>query len=114
MSDRHPIESILIVANALGIRDIAEMPGAWVHKIDDAWTIAVNGQDTTVSVEPDGCMAIGLEPFEFVVWFNGWLAGTMKPPDHGIFAAGTCANTQEFAEATDRFIAEIKLAKASR
>ena len=113
MSDRHPIESILILADALAVRDIAEMPGAWIYKVDDAWTVAVNGQTDVVTVEPNGCMSLDLAPFDFAVFFNGWLAGIMSPNSDGVFASGTGANPQEFAEAVDRLVAERK-AKGAR
>ena len=107
MGNRHPVESILILADALGIRDIGAMTEAWTHEIDGEWTIAVNGHPEPVSVQPDGCMAIDLRPFEFAVWFNGWLAGKLTGHGDGVFAIGAGANQQEFAEAIDRLVAEI-------
>ena len=108
MSERHPVKSILILADALGVRDIAELPGAWVHKLDDVWTVAVNGQKTSVATEPDGCMAWTLAPFEFAVWYNGFLAGAMAVTGGGVFAGGTGANPQEFSDVVDCMVAEIK------
>jgi len=107
MSERYPVESILVLADALGVKDIGAMTEAWVHKVDSAWTVAVNGHTAPVSVEPDGCMVLNLAPFEFAVWFNGWLAGILTASGDGTFASGACANQQEFAEAIDRIVAQI-------
>jgi len=107
MNNRHPVESILILADALNVKNIGAMEGAWIHKVDAAWTIAVNGQLIPVSVRPGDCMAAELAPFEFAVWFNGWLAGKLTGHGDGVFAIGAGANQQEFAEAIDRLVAEI-------
>lgn len=107
MAERHPLESILVLADVLGVRDIGAMTEAWTHKVDEAWTIAANGHTEPVSVEPDGCMAADLAPFEFAVWFNGWLAGILTVSGDGVFASGAGANQQAFSRAIDQFIAEI-------
>ena len=105
---RHPVESILILADALGIRDIGAMTEAWTHKVDGEWTIAVNGHPEPVSVRPDGCMAIDLRPFEFAVWFNGWLAGTLMVSGDGSFATGMGADQEAFSQAIDQCVAALQ------
>lgn len=104
MTKKHPVECILDLAEALGVKDISSLPGAWVYRVDDTWTVAVNGQDTTVSVKPEGCMSVNMEPFEFFVWFDGWLAGIMLPGGNGEFAEGTLANQEEFDRAITKGI----------
>lgn len=89
----------------LGIKNLREYPGAWVYRVDDEWTIAINGKDEPQRVEPEGCMATTIQPFDAAVWFNGWLAATLSPLE-GIFAAGAGANEDTFIEAMDRAIAK--------
>lgn len=88
-----------------GVSNLKDYPSAWIHKVDDQWTLALNGKDNELPVEPEGTMGISrLEPFHAAVWYNGWPAGILYPYG-GEFAAGEGANEDTFIEALDRAIA---------
>jgi len=109
MEDRHPIESIMLLAKALDVTNIGSLPGPWTYKIDDSWTIAVNGHAEILFVKPDDCiMAAELDPFGFAVWFDGLLAGMLTLSGTGFFANGEEANPAIFAAAIERHIAKIQ------
>jgi len=80
-------------ASAMGVERINELSGAWIHQVDDHWTIAGNGHREPVDVEPDGCMKIEIAPFTFAAWWNGWLAMVVDARD-GWVAAGELANEE--------------------
>lgn len=67
------------LALSLGHQQIANLPGAWEHRVDEHWTVAINGKEEPVEVEPDGCMRVKLEPYHLAVWWRGWLAGLLTP-----------------------------------
>jgi hypothetical protein len=97
------------LAIALGVTNLKDREGAWVHQVDDQWTIAINGKDHDVEVRPDGSMGATLQPFHAVVFYNGWLASLLNPYG-GEFVAGSAANENTFIEAIDRAIAKTKAA----
>jgi hypothetical protein len=85
----------------LGAENIKDLPGAYVCKVDEHWTFAINGTDRNVEVNIKGSMGIGeLEPCHMAIWFNGWLAGLLSPKD-GVICAGPAGNE-------DNFIAALK------
>ena len=88
---------------ALALKEPELRNRVWIHKMDDNWTIAVNGKKEPVKIEPAKCMAAELQPFDFAVWWHGWLAGTFNPFG-GIFAAGSEANEDSFLKDVDKAI----------
>lgn len=93
------------LALALKVSKLNQMPGPWVHKVDDNWTIAVNGLKEPRRTEPEGCMFVTLQPYEAAFWWNGWLAGLCGPGGGTIAAHPSGANE-------DRLIADMKAATA--
>lgn len=86
----------------LGVRSIKDLPGAWVQKVDDHWSFAVNGHDEEVRVAPTPSdMAATVKRFEAAVWYRGWLAASLSPAG-GVFLN---ASEDEFIDALDRAIA---------
>ena len=81
-----------------GISSIKDLPGCAEVKIDDHWYIAANGHKEGITVVPGGMMEVELTPYNFAVWYNGWLAGLFDPFE-GIFAAGSAANADAFCAA---------------
>lgn len=79
------------LADALGVKKINELGGAWVCKIDPHWTIALNGTKQKTEVTIEGAMGATLEPYQMAVFFNGWLAGLMYP-NGGVICAGEAGN----------------------
>lgn len=98
------IESVTKLLQFLEVSRIDLLPGAYELKIDEKWYLAVNGQDRTVEVEPEGMMKMGIAPYNFCIWYNGWLAGLFDLINGGIFAAGTGANEETFCETVNDFI----------
>lgn len=96
------VETILNVvcdlAEHVGAVPLNQFDGAWIHRIDERWTIAVNAHERTVHVAPAGMMAIDVPPFDIAVWFDGWLAGQFSPAG-GWFASGEAGNAQAFMAA---------------
>lgn len=99
-------DKIVQLGLKLGVSNLKDYPGAWVHKVDECWTVAVNGLDDPVRAKPQGCMSVSIDPFNAAVWFNGWLAGSLDPYG-GILAAGEGANEDTFIEAVDEAIRKI-------
>lgn len=85
---------ILSLAERLGVKNINQLPGAWEVQLDDAWRLAVNAKKEPVEVKPDGGMAVTVQPYTAVVWFNGWLAGELPVNGDGWLAAGEAANEE--------------------
>lgn len=95
------------LAAALHVQNIKKLPGPWIHKIDEHWTIALNGTSQKQEATPPHCMTVELEQFHMAVWWNGWLAALLTPFD-GTFAAGSKANEDTFCEAVKAAIADAK------
>lgn len=98
---------VLELGVELGARNLKSRPGAWVHRIDRTWIVALNPHEEELEVEIDGTMGGRLQSFEVGVWFNGWLAGILTPRG-GAIAAGAAANEDAFIRALDRAICEAK------
>ncbi len=93
---------------ARGHRDISKLDGALVMKIDENWTIAMNGHRKAVDVPPeDGLMGCSVLPFEMAVFWNGWLAGIVSGAG-GELAAGDLANEDTLCDALADAIAREK------
>lgn len=91
---------------ALGVSSIKDLPGAWVQKVDERWTFAVNGHEEDIRVDrPELGMAATVMPFNAAVWYNGWLCASLSPFD-GVFFSGSAANEDTFIEALDKAIHE--------
>lgn len=100
---KDPVEKVMELHSALGVGPLNQFSEPWVCEVGASWIVAVNGTKEQHRVQPDGCMEVPLEPFNFAFWFNGWLAGLMTPAG-GSFAAGSAANQESFAAAVDRRI----------
>lgn len=94
---------------ALGVRNICDYPGAWIQKVDELWTFAVNGRDETLRVTPsDGDMSADVPFGHAAVWYAGWLAGIIDPTG-GVFLSspsGEGASEDSFIETLQRVIAQ--------
>ena len=90
------------LGNLLGVGPLNKHPGCWEFKIDEHWTIAINGHK-----EPTMCFSGSeLMPFHCYVEYNGWPAGVFSPFG-GIIAAGSCANENTFIEAVEKRITSV-------
>ena len=83
------------LAMALGVEGINKFPGCWEHQVDEHWIIKVNGHQVPVD---------GIQPYEMMVWFNGWPAGIVHPIHGGVIVAGATANEDTFITALDAAI----------
>ena len=79
MSERLTEASCVIVelAEKLGVSNIKDLPGAWFHKVNEKWSVAVNGHAETMHCGPEGGMDIDIPGYHFAVWKNGWLFGLL-------------------------------------
>lgn len=87
---------IIQLGNALGVRDINQLPGCWEHAVDDQWRIALNGHG-------DERTAFGratVPPYHIYVEYNGWPAGLIGPAG-GVIAAGDGATEDTFIAAVE-------------
>ena len=110
MNDKMSIAFMKVVelAAVLEVRDISKMITPWVHYVDDHWTIAVNGKETSQSVffknNARHMDVPELPPYNIAVWWHGWLAGLIDSGG-GIIAYGEEANEDTFIQALDNAIA---------
>ncbi len=99
------------LADALEVRDISKMITPWLHYVDDHWTFAVNGKETSQSVffrnDARHMDVPELPPYHVAVWWHGWLAGLIDPSG-GIIAYGQEANEDTFIQALDSAIAKAE------
>ncbi len=86
---------VVMLAEALGVESIKDLPGLWTVDIDGQWKVSVNGHKETVDFVP---------PFHAAVEFNGWPAGIFSPRG-SLIAAGAAANEAAFIEAVKARIA---------
>lgn len=94
---------VAVLAAVNGVSKINTLPGCWEFKIDEHWTIAVNGSD-----KPREHQGLKTPPFSMWVFFNGWPAGLLNPLG-GTFVVGTAANEDQFAMAIAKRIGEDKI-----
>jgi len=85
----------LLIARKLPMPLRDHYKGVCSIKIDDTWSVAVNGHDT----EKDGVPA-----FHASIEYNGWPAGIVGVHG-GIVCAGECANENTLIAALDAAIA---------
>lgn len=103
MTNKPFTQCFLAVVNMMerkGIHHINALPGCAEVKVDKNWTVAVNGHGSERTAEPAGCMSASVPPFECVVWYNGWYAGSFSPYE-GFMAAGKGANEDAFIRACE-------------
>lgn len=101
IAERPIIEAFYLVSQLAlkdGVSPLNTRTDCWVRKIDDQWTIAVNGTKAQLTCEPEGTMGAAIEPYHMAVWYGGWLAGLLSPYD-GVLAAGSAANEETFVAA---------------
>jgi hypothetical protein len=77
-----------------GMRSIKDLPGCWTYKVDEQWTIHVNGHAVIMAC----ASGADIPPYHMYVEYNGWPAGLLGK-DGGEFAAGEGANEGTFIEA---------------
>jgi hypothetical protein len=87
----------------LGLRDLAKKPGAWIYRLDDDWTFALNPHSEPQHVGPDLGMVVDVPRYTAAVWWHGWLAGFLDP------AGGVLASDKAGAN-EDSFCAALKAA----
>lgn len=80
---KHVCEVILEYCSFLGVKKIDKLPGLWVNKVDDTWTIKCNGHLEAIE---------GVPPFSWFIEYNGWPAGIMDIMGGGILCAGEGGN----------------------
>lgn len=90
-------DKVTQLAIALGVSNLKDV---WIHKIDERWTIALNGGDEATEVDPGLSMKATVDPINVAVWFNGWLCASLSPFE-GIFFSGSAANEDTFIAALD-------------
>lgn len=104
---------LALLAQALGVPPLNQLPGPWRYRIDAQWEVAVNGWQETVNVPmTDDCMGAELPPFHMAVWYNGFLAGLMTP-FQGVIAAGEGANEDTLIAAIDAALSGLTAREAA-
>jgi hypothetical protein len=93
--------AVINLALALGVREICKMPECWEHRVDEHWTIAVNGHNEPKFAEQTTSGKTEVPPFHCYVEFNGFPAGLISPYD-GILCAGSVANENAFIAALEK------------
>jgi len=94
------------LAAALGVSEINQLPGCWIHRIDDDWTVAANGHREPMRAAPGGAMDVEILPFEMAIWWHGWLAGIIGPSGGAIADHPEGANEKHLLVAIDWAIAQ--------
>lgn len=110
MKDKPVCEVMALIADYAFQRNICmkKYPHGWIAKIDENWTIAVNGGGNgEIEIGPKECMKIKLKPYNWAIWWCGWIAGTGDPFD-GILAAGGMANQDTFRQVMENITAREK------
>ncbi len=59
--------------------------GIWSTYINDKWFVALNPHNEPHTVKYEGIEHV-VEPFNAVVWYNGWPAGVVDPAGHTMVA----------------------------
>jgi hypothetical protein len=94
-----PTEAFMAIAEMLGRRGHAPLKGKLITETVGPWVVCLNAQAAPASVALDGTMGCeDVPPHHAVIFFNGWLAGTLSPFD-GWIAAGEAANEDSFIKA---------------
>lgn len=95
----------------LGAKEINKLDGAYICKVDNLWSFAINGTDRPVAVDMgEKSMGVGaLNSFNMAIFYNGWLAGLLDPRG-GTICAGEAGNEDNFIKALEERIGAEKLA----
>jgi len=80
---------IALLAIKLESAPMTRWPAGWTCKVDEHWTITLNGNETPLHRD-DG---VAIPPFHCFAEFNGWPAGLFSPFG-GLIAAGVAANEE--------------------
>lgn len=99
--------AVINLAIALGVREICKMPGCWEQKVDEHWTIAVNGHHELKIAEKSLSCKTEVPPFHCYVEFNGFPAGLISPYN-GVICAGSIANEDSFISALEKAEQNVK------
>ncbi len=91
---------IVHLAQAVKAKPMNKYAACWEHRIDDDWSIAVNGHPTQKETE-GGCT---VPPFSAYIEWNGFPAGILGM-NGGMLVAGSGANEDTLIEALDAAIA---------
>lgn len=102
-------EAVAILAAALGVKKINQLPGCWEHQVDARWWIAVNGH-----AKPTNCSRTSgpIDPYTCYIEFDGWPAGLVSPYG-GALAAGEAANEEALIVALNAAVEEAFAAARS-
>lgn len=93
--------AVMDYVDAQGAAPLNQYEGCWESRVDERWTISLNGHNVPVADS-----AGGLVPeFSCAIGFNGWPAGIIDPFGNGLIAAGALANEDAFIEALQRAVA---------
>jgi hypothetical protein len=83
-----------------GIAGIGKLPGLWERKLNERWTMWVNGHMEPL---PGGALPgaqMQVRPGDCYVEYNGWPAGSFSLiTGEGMIAAGAAANYETFCAA---------------
>lgn len=100
-------DKLMRLALALGVKDLAsKVPPVWMHKIDEHWEVAMNGDLVDMHIDPlphGRRMGATIPPCHAAVWYNGRLAALLQPYD-GTFIVNI-ASEDAFIEVLDRALA---------
>lgn len=71
---------VIKLMNTHRISNIKELPGLLEFDIDNEWHLTSNGHDEPIEPKPPR-EGVKIAPYSFVVWHNGFPAGTFTPFD---------------------------------
>lgn len=89
---KHIAELLLEYAMSLGVTPDLIKAGIWENKIDDHWTVKLNGQTEEVDSVPG---------FSWLIEFNGWPAGILSVLGDGFLCAGAYGNEENLRKAIE-------------
>ena len=90
------------LAHEMGVSNVGAMDGCWECKVDERWTLWMNGHATPTPNRAGHDVA----PLSAYVEYNGWPAGSIGP--NGWFVRGEAANEDTFIEALEARIVELR------
>lgn len=98
------IELIFALHQHDRIPGISKLPGLWERKLDEQWTIWINGHMKPLAAGSTGAKMM-VRPGDCYVEFNGWPWGSFSViRGDGIVGAGGLANYDTFCEALNAAI----------
>jgi hypothetical protein len=92
----------LAIADRVG--PLNKLGAVWNRKLDDQWTLWINGTDGNLNTGEKGA-PVALDRFYMYVEFNGWPAGYLNPHG-GSIAGGEAANILTFRDALRAAVAQ--------